>query len=79
MMVEGYAEFHRAFVAELHHPALLIDVRNNGGGYISEYILEKLTRRCLGYDIRRWGTPIAYPYRFATSSACRGYRRARWF
>ena len=63
MMVEGYAEFHRAFVAELHHPALLIDVRNNGGGYISEYILEKLTRRCLGYDIRRWGTPIAYPYR----------------
>ena len=62
MMVEGYAEFYRGFVAELHHAALLIDVRGNGGGYVSEFILEKLTRRCLGYDIRRWGTPFSYPY-----------------
>lgn len=61
MMIDGYAEFHRGFMAELHHPALLIDVRYNGGGYVSWFILEKLTRRCLGYDIRRWGTPLPYP------------------
>lgn len=63
MMIEGYAEFYRGFVAELHHAALLIDVRCNGGGYVSEFILEKLTRRGLGYGIRRWGTPVSYPLR----------------
>ena len=62
MMVKGYAEFFRSFIAELHHAALLIDVRYNGGGYVSEFILAKLTSRCLGYDIRRWGTPFPYPH-----------------
>lgn len=62
MMADGYAEFHRGFMAELHRNALLIDVRYNGGGYVSEYILAKLTSRCLGYDIRRWGSPLPYPY-----------------
>lgn len=62
MMTEGYAEFYRSFIAELHHAALLIDVRCNGGGYVSEFILAKLASRCLGYDIRRWGTPFPYPY-----------------
>ena len=62
MMVEGYAEFHRGFIAELHRDALLIDVRCNGGGYVSQFIFEKLTQRVLGYDIRRWGSPVPYPY-----------------
>lgn len=58
----GYAEFHRAYLAEVAKPALIIDVRFNGGGHVSALILEKLSRRRIGYDVRRWGTPIPYPY-----------------
>ncbi|MDE3270374.1 MAG: PDZ domain-containing protein [Pseudomonadota bacterium] len=62
MMVAGFAEFERGFSAECHRAALLIDVRHNGGGYVSQYIFARLTQRVLGYDIRRWGAPISYPY-----------------
>lgn len=58
----GYAEFHRGYLAELSRPGLIIDVRFNGGGHVSALILEKLARRRLGYDVRRWGAPIPYPY-----------------
>lgn len=58
----GYAEFHRGYLAELSRPGLVIDVRFNGGGHVSPLILEKLSRRRIGYDVRRWGAPIPYPY-----------------
>ena len=61
MMGWGYAEFHRGWLTELYHPGLIIDVRYNGGGHVSPLILEKLARRRIGYDIRRWGEPEPYP------------------
>lgn len=61
MMSWGYAEFHRGWLTELYHPGLIIDVRYNGGGHVSPLILEKLARRRIGYDIRRWGEPEPYP------------------
>ena len=57
----GYAEFHRGYLAEVSYPALLIDVRYNGGGNVSQLILEKLSRHRIGYVIPRWGTPNPYP------------------
>ncbi|GAC1373786.1 MAG: S41 family peptidase [Ktedonobacteraceae bacterium] len=57
----GYAEFHRGYLAEYDYPALLIDVRWNGGGNVSGLLLEKLSRRRLGYDFSRWGQPEPYP------------------
>lgn len=57
----GYAEFHRGLMAELGREALIVDVRYNGGGHVSQLLLEKLARRPIGYDIRRWGTPVTYP------------------
>lgn len=57
----GYSEFHRYYLAEVSCPALLIDVRNNGGGHVSQLLLEKLARRRLGYDLQRWGQPLSYP------------------
>ena len=57
----GYAEFHRAFLAEVVHPGLIVDVRYNGGGHVSQLLLEKLARRRIGYDVQRWGTPESYP------------------
>lgn len=57
----GYAEFHRGYLAEVSYPALLIDVRYNGGGNVSQLILEKLSRHRIGYAVPRWGTPHPYP------------------
>jgi len=61
MMATGFAEFHRGWLAELKHAGLIIDVRYNGGGHVSQLILEKLARRRIGYDITRWGRPESYP------------------
>lgn len=61
MGARGYAEFHRGWLPELHYPALIIDVRFNGGGHVSQLLLEKLARKRLGYDVPRWHAPEAYP------------------
>ncbi|MGD8856024.1 MAG: PDZ domain-containing protein, partial [Chloroflexota bacterium] len=58
----GYAEFHRGYLAEVDHDGLIVDVRFNGGGHVSQLILEKLARKRIGYDISRWGKrPTPYP------------------
>ncbi len=61
MMGNGFAEFHRSYLVEYDYPALLIDVRWNSGGHVSGLLLEKLSRRRLGYDFSRWGQPEPYP------------------
>ncbi|MFZ1752525.1 MAG: S41 family peptidase [Caldilineaceae bacterium] len=57
----GYAEFHRGYLAEVDKPALIVDVRFNGGGNVSSLLLDKLARRRLGYDLERWGGYTPYP------------------
>lgn len=61
MKAGGFAEFHRGYLTEYDYPALIIDVRWNGGGNVSSLLLEKLARRRLGYDFQRWGAPTPYP------------------
>ncbi|TBR18673.1 peptidase [bacterium] len=57
----GYAEFHRAYLAEVERDGLIVDVRNNGGGHVSALLLEKLARRRIGYGASRWGGVESYP------------------
>jgi len=57
----GFAEFHRSFLHELDREGLVIDVRFNGGGNVSQLLLEKLARRRLGYDVTRWQGLNSYP------------------
>lgn len=61
MGATGYAEFHRGYLAEVDRDGLIVDVRYNGGGHVSQLILEKLARRRIGYDLSRWGGLIPYP------------------
>jgi tricorn protease len=61
MGTDGFAEFHRGYLAEYDYPGLLVDVRWNGGGNVSPLLLEKLARRRLGYSFPRWGQPYPYP------------------
>ena len=58
---QGYAEFHRGFLAEVTRDGLIVDVRYNGGGHVSQLLLEKLARRRIGYDKSRWGGMSPYP------------------
>ena len=65
----GFAEFHRYYLAEVERDGLIVDVRFNGGGHVSQLILEKLLRRRIGYEKPRWGEP---------SPTRRTPRSARW-
>jgi tricorn protease len=57
----GYAEFHRYFLSEIDREGLVVDVRFNGGGHVSELILEKLARRRIAYNQSRWFNIQPYP------------------
>ncbi|MFB7397327.1 S41 family peptidase [Streptomyces sp. NPDC056191] len=56
----GWAQFNRDLRMEVSRPALIVDVRGNAGGNISELVVEKLTRRILGWDLTRNAQPVAY-------------------
>jgi len=58
---EGYAEFHRYYAVEAERQGLIVDVRYNGGGNVSQLILEKLARRRIAYTVSRWSKPASYP------------------
>jgi tricorn protease len=61
MMSAGFAEFHRYFRTECDREGLIVDVRYNRGGHVSELLLEKLARRRVGYVLARWQRPTSYP------------------
>lgn len=49
----GFTSFNRYFTAQLDKDAVLIDERFNGGGYLSDYIIQILTRKVLGMGHQR--------------------------
>lgn len=58
----GFAEFHRGYLLEFDRPGLIVDVRYNRGGHVSPLLLEKLSRKRVGYDISRYShKPFPYP------------------
>jgi tricorn protease len=57
----GYAEFHRYYASEVDRDALVVDVRWNGGGHVSQLLLEKLRRERVGYNQSRWSGVTPYP------------------
>lgn len=61
MGARGYAEFHRLYLSEVGHDGLIVDVRFNRGGHVSQLLIEKLARKRLGFDASRWGLPEPYP------------------
>jgi tricorn protease len=61
MMSAGFAEFHRYFIVECERDGLIIDVRYNRGGHVSQLLLEKCARKRVGYAFSRWERPFPYP------------------
>ncbi|MFJ2812650.1 S41 family peptidase [Streptomyces sp. NPDC087294] len=56
----GWAQFNRDLRMEVSRPALIVDVRGNAGGHISELVVEKLTRTIVGWDLTRNAQPVSY-------------------
>ncbi|CAM5251672.1 hypothetical protein SANTM175S_01620 [Streptomyces antimycoticus] len=63
----GSAQFNRDLRREMSLPALIVDVRGNAGGDIDELVVEKLTRKVMGWDLTRNAEPVSY-----SSNAPRG-------
>ena len=57
----GWAQFSRDLRREFNYPALILDVRGNGGGNVSQLVLDKLNRRVLAWDFIRDRRPARYP------------------
>ncbi|MFB8245376.1 S41 family peptidase [Streptomyces sp. NPDC055952] len=56
----GWAQFNRDLRMEVSRPALIVDVRGNAGGHISELVVETLSRTVLGWDLTRDAQPVSY-------------------
>lgn len=62
---DGAREFIKWFYPQLRKPGLIIDVRDNGGGFMSQTMIERLSRKLLAYNYFR-GTSITGTYPGAT-------------
>lgn len=60
---DGLSQFSRQFFPQSKLNAIVIDVRDNGGGFVSQMILERLARTVVAYDQPRSGQTELYPYR----------------
>lgn len=57
----GFAEFHRYYPQESYRDGVIVDVRYNGGGHVSQLLLEKLARKRLSYTVSHHLHPIGEP------------------
>jgi tricorn protease len=58
---EGLQRFVRGFYPQFTRDALIIDERNNHGGFVSQMIIEKLARKPWAYSKPRRGRIETYP------------------
>lgn len=65
MSVDGAREFIKWYYPQLRKPGLIIDVRDNGGGFMSQTMIERLSRKLLAYNYTR-GSSITGTYPAAT-------------
>lgn len=58
---EGLVEFIKGFYPQASKDALIIDCRYNGGGFVSQMIIDRLARRPWAYMQPRRGNADTYP------------------
>jgi tricorn protease len=57
----GLNEFTKLFFPQIRKKALIVDVRGNGGGFVSPLVIERLRRALVMVEIARNGTPQPDP------------------
>jgi len=63
MQAAGMTEFNTWYYPQLDRQGMVIDVRWNHGGFVSEIILERLRRQVDAFNLARGGNQSTYPYR----------------
>jgi len=59
----GLSEFNKWFYPQLSREVMIVDARWNGGGFVSQMILDRLRRKVLAFDsATRGGGLDTYPY-----------------
>ena len=53
----GLNEFTKQYFPQIRKKALIVDVRGNGGGFVSPLVIERLRRALVMVEIARNGTP----------------------
>jgi len=61
MSIDGLNQFAKHFYPQLQKKAIIIDERSNGGGFVSEWIIERLSRKIMFVDVARGYTPTTNP------------------
>jgi tricorn protease len=61
MMGAGWAHFNRDLRTEMRFSGLVLDVRGNTGGHISQLVVERLARRVIGWEMGRGVQPVTWP------------------
>ncbi|MGI9087464.1 MAG: S41 family peptidase [Chthoniobacterales bacterium] len=57
----GLNEFTKLYFPQIHKKALIVDVRGNGGGFVSPLVIERLRRALVMVEIARNGVPQTNP------------------
>jgi len=64
MWTEGLVAFNKWFYPQLDKEGMIVDVRWNGGGAVSQMLVERLRRSLLAYSLRRGSESLGtYPER----------------
>ncbi len=62
MVANGWAQLHRDLRLELRREGLIVDLRENRGGHLSQLVIEKLSRKIVGWGVARDGYSLeTYP------------------
>lgn len=59
----GLVQFIKGFYPQIERDGLIIDIRNNGGGFVSQLIIQRLAREAWAYGKPRRGPVYTYPAR----------------
>ncbi|MBD3220904.1 hypothetical protein GF314_06640, partial [bacterium] len=63
MGADGLVQFNKWFYPQLDKEGMIVDVRWNGGGFVSQMLVERLRRPLLAWDRMRTGAMSRYPAR----------------
>ncbi len=62
MMAVGWAQLHRDLEQATRHEGVIVDVRFNAGGHLSQLVTERLARKVVAWDVgRHHAQPQEYP------------------
>jgi tricorn protease len=61
MSYKGFSEFWRAYATEHECDGLVVDVRYNGGGNVSQLLLKELQQKVIAFNQSRWFGESHYP------------------